>query len=289
MLYAFSTVSTHLHNCESDTNPYLTIYCRTSAGIGIPPPSIQHSDAKTKAALDSLQWVDLIIIHDVQRFLNRFHTSMFTQITAHGGVHESEVAMWETEFESLKPLINRYDSGTQISPFAVHYTQFVPTTNNINPRYIPLLPLSSPARNPTMLLHIAPQRHRAINKIPRRPSLQHGPLHRRPQPRSRSPHPIPHPLPALGYPDQRRRRMHHHLHPPLRLFAGHERARRAYPRPASLRSRSPRLRPRRRPRSPCQHHHGYVLEYSQPCPEFRSFTGRETGSFICRCNVLVLE
>lgn len=85
---------------------------RTAAGIGIPPPYIQHSDSKTKAVLDASQWVDLIVMHDVQRFLNRFHTSMFTQVTAHGGVHESEVAMWETEFESLKPLITKYDSGT---------------------------------------------------------------------------------------------------------------------------------------------------------------------------------
>ncbi|KAG8415041.1 hypothetical protein J3458_008924 [Metarhizium acridum] len=83
---------------------------RTAASIGIPPPSTQHSDSKAKAALDASQWVDLIIMHDVQRFLNRFHTSMFTQVTAHGGVHESEVAMWETEFESLKPLITKYDS-----------------------------------------------------------------------------------------------------------------------------------------------------------------------------------
>ncbi|KAH0597141.1 hypothetical protein MHUMG1_05451 [Metarhizium humberi] len=83
---------------------------RTAAGIGIPPPYIQHSDSKTKAVLDASQWVDLIVMHDVQRFLNRFHTSMFTQVTAHGGVHESEVAMWETEFESLKPLITKYDS-----------------------------------------------------------------------------------------------------------------------------------------------------------------------------------
>ncbi|EFZ00939.2 Transcription factor, fungi [Metarhizium robertsii ARSEF 23] len=83
---------------------------RTAAGIGIPPPYIQHSDSKAKAVLDASQWVDLIVMHDVQRFLNRFHTSMFTQVTAHGGVHESEVAMWETEFESLKPLITKYDS-----------------------------------------------------------------------------------------------------------------------------------------------------------------------------------
>ncbi|KHO00779.1 uncharacterized protein MAM_01557 [Metarhizium album ARSEF 1941] len=83
---------------------------RTACGMGIPPPSIQHSDARVKAALDVSQWVDLIIMHDVQRFLNRFHTSMFTQITARGGVHESEVALWETEFESLKPLITKHDS-----------------------------------------------------------------------------------------------------------------------------------------------------------------------------------
>ncbi|EFY88941.1 C6 transcription factor (Leu3), putative [Metarhizium acridum CQMa 102] len=88
---------------------------RTAASIGIPPPSTQHSDSKAKAALDASQWVDLIIMHDVQRFLNRFHTSMFTQVTAHGGVHESEVAMWETEFESLKPLITKYDSGTHFT------------------------------------------------------------------------------------------------------------------------------------------------------------------------------
>ncbi|KAK2592525.1 hypothetical protein QQS21_009770 [Conoideocrella luteorostrata] len=90
---------------------------RTASAIGIPPPSVQYSDTKTKAALESSLWADLIMMHDIQRLLNRFSNAMYTQITAHGGVHEFEVAMWETEFESLKPLISRYDSEIQLGYF----------------------------------------------------------------------------------------------------------------------------------------------------------------------------
>lgn len=140
MLYAFSTVSAHQYDAESDPKTISNNMYRSSASIGIPPPSIQHSDVRTKAALDSPQWIDLIIIHDVQRFLNRFHTSMFTQITAHGGVHESEVAMWETEFESLKPLINRYDSGTQNTHIPLYKSShpiFPSQLTNILPQIYP--------------------------------------------------------------------------------------------------------------------------------------------------------
>lgn len=89
---------------------------RTTAAVGIPPLFIQHSDAKAKAALKSPVWTDLIVMHDVQRFLNRFVMAMSTLLTAHGGVHESEIAMWETEFQSLKPLLGQHDSGMTI-PF----------------------------------------------------------------------------------------------------------------------------------------------------------------------------
>lgn len=51
-------------------------------------------------------------MYEAQRFLNRFHAAMAAQIGVNGGVPDTIVAMWETEFESLKPLLVRYDTGT---------------------------------------------------------------------------------------------------------------------------------------------------------------------------------
>lgn len=87
---------------------------RTTAAAGLPPPTTQHSDVRPKAALESPAWTDVLAMHEVQRFLNRLHTAMYAQITANGGVTESSVAMWETDFESLKPLLIRYDTGMSI-------------------------------------------------------------------------------------------------------------------------------------------------------------------------------
>ncbi|GAB0136571.1 hypothetical protein EsDP_00004868 [Epichloe bromicola] len=104
----------HLHATGEEASSTWLACCmlaqRTTAAVGIPPLFIQHSDAKAKAALKSPMWTDLIVMHDVQRFLNRFIMAMSTLLTAHGGVHESEIAMWETEFQSLKPLLGQHDS-----------------------------------------------------------------------------------------------------------------------------------------------------------------------------------
>ncbi|KAL7947326.1 hypothetical protein V8C42DRAFT_317471 [Trichoderma barbatum] len=86
---------------------------RTSASAGHPPPFIQLSDTRCKAALESNYWADLLTTYELQRFLNRFHMAMHAQTLTVGSVPESAVAVWETEFETLKPAIIRFD--TEIS------------------------------------------------------------------------------------------------------------------------------------------------------------------------------
>ncbi|EHK17070.1 uncharacterized protein TRIVIDRAFT_161840 [Trichoderma virens Gv29-8] len=86
---------------------------RTSASAGHPPPFIQHSDTRCKAALESNYWADLLATYELQRFLNRFHMAMHAQTSTVGSIPESAVAVWENEFEVLKPLIIRFD--TEIS------------------------------------------------------------------------------------------------------------------------------------------------------------------------------
>ncbi|KAL6871885.1 hypothetical protein J3F83DRAFT_732961 [Trichoderma novae-zelandiae] len=83
---------------------------RTSASAGHPPPFIQHSDARCKAALASNYWADLVAAYELQRFLNRFHMAMHAQTSTVGSVPDSAVAAWETEFEMLKPAIIRFDT-----------------------------------------------------------------------------------------------------------------------------------------------------------------------------------
>lgn len=55
-------------------------------------------------------------MYDVQRYLNRLHLAMASHITSHGFVVESLVTSWEDEFETLKPIILRHNSGTSILP-----------------------------------------------------------------------------------------------------------------------------------------------------------------------------
>ncbi|KAL6824983.1 hypothetical protein V8C40DRAFT_245283 [Trichoderma camerunense] len=86
---------------------------RTSASAGHPPPFIQLSDTRCKAALESTYWADLITTYELQRFLNRFHMAMHAQTSTVGSVPDSLVATWENEYEVLKPLLIRFD--TEIS------------------------------------------------------------------------------------------------------------------------------------------------------------------------------
>ncbi|KAH6604239.1 hypothetical protein Trco_007685 [Trichoderma cornu-damae] len=83
---------------------------RTSATAGLPPPFLQHSDARCKAALESNYWADLLSIYELQRFVNRFHMAMLAQTSTVGSVPDSAVAVWENEFETLKSLIVRCDT-----------------------------------------------------------------------------------------------------------------------------------------------------------------------------------
>ncbi|KAL7934450.1 hypothetical protein V8C35DRAFT_300922 [Trichoderma chlorosporum] len=86
---------------------------RTSATAGHPPPFIQHSDIRSKAALESNYWADLLTTYELQRFLNRFHMAMHAQTLTVGSVPDSTVAVWENEYEILKPSLIRFD--TEIS------------------------------------------------------------------------------------------------------------------------------------------------------------------------------
>ncbi|KAH8125096.1 hypothetical protein FP744_10002711 [Trichoderma asperellum] len=83
---------------------------KISSGAGLPPPFIQYSDTRCKAALESNYWADLLATYELQRFLNRFHMAMHAQTSNVGSVPESAVAIWENELETLKPLLVRFDT-----------------------------------------------------------------------------------------------------------------------------------------------------------------------------------
>ncbi|PNY23460.1 Uncharacterized protein TCAP_06602 [Tolypocladium capitatum] len=111
----------HFHATDEESSATWLACCllaqRTASSIGISPPSIQLNDMGPKRALESHVWTDLLAMYEAQRFLNRFHTAMAAQISANGGVPDAVVAIWETEFESVRPLLVRYD--TDISRFCL--------------------------------------------------------------------------------------------------------------------------------------------------------------------------
>ena len=212
--------------------------------MGIPPSSIQHSDAKIKTVLDSSAWAELIIAYDIQRFLNRLHTAMFTHITAHGGVHESEVAMWETEFESLKPLISKHESGMRCPPFPAVTPIRLPEVPSLTPclelsRFyllaaqleIQLYYFVSPPNTPVPAI-----KSHAVRVFNTARSIIAHSLDLEAQ------HQVPHSRPAMGRTIQPGRRLHHHWHPALRLLPGNERARRHPARATGLWRRAARVR-----------------------------------------------
>ncbi|KAI6778422.1 uncharacterized protein J7T54_000811 [Emericellopsis cladophorae] len=55
---------------------------RTAAALGHPPPSIQLNDGPAKQALAAPQWVDLITMFDIQRYLNRLHLAIASHIAS---------------------------------------------------------------------------------------------------------------------------------------------------------------------------------------------------------------
>ncbi|PTB72896.1 hypothetical protein M440DRAFT_1441756 [Trichoderma longibrachiatum ATCC 18648] len=102
-------VSLGLHTGRG-SHPQFCVGSRTSAAAGHPPPFIQHTDARCRAALGSNYWTDLVATYDLQRFLNRFHMAMHAQTSTVGSVQDSAVAAWETEFEMLKPAMIRFET-----------------------------------------------------------------------------------------------------------------------------------------------------------------------------------
>lgn len=75
---------------------------------------MQLNDAPCKAALTSPEWTELLTMFDLQRYLNRLHLAMASHISSNGNVLESLVSSWEDEFETLKPLLLRHDTGESL-------------------------------------------------------------------------------------------------------------------------------------------------------------------------------
>lgn len=87
------------------------LFTRISSGSGLPPPYLQHNDARCKSILEDRLSSELMTLFDLQKFVNRLHTAMSGHAVAHGGVFESIVKEWEAEFDSLKPMVARVDTG----------------------------------------------------------------------------------------------------------------------------------------------------------------------------------
>lgn len=85
--------------------------CRVSTGNGHPPPFLQHNDTKCKDAIKDSLAPELLTFFELQKFSNRLHTAMYAQISASNGVPETIVKMWEDEFELLRPLVTRVETG----------------------------------------------------------------------------------------------------------------------------------------------------------------------------------
>lgn len=85
--------------------------CRVSTGNGHPPPFLQHNDTKCKDTIKDTLAPELLTFFELQKFSNRLHTAMSAQISANNGVPETIVKMWEAEFELLRPLVTRVETG----------------------------------------------------------------------------------------------------------------------------------------------------------------------------------
>lgn len=133
-----------------------------ASGLGHPPPFIQFNDSQCKKALASTTtyWDDLVMMYDVQRFVNRFTTAMTALIAAGGVVPESVVSGWESEFEVLRPLMIPHDTGMSSSPFSKFQCRYFqnercfdqPNDSDIELRNVPLHGSSCQTRNPNILL-----------------------------------------------------------------------------------------------------------------------------------------
>ncbi|UKZ71423.1 uncharacterized protein TrAtP1_012378 [Trichoderma atroviride] len=221
---------------------------RISASAGLPPPFMQHSDVRCKAALESNYWADLLATYELQRFLNRFHMAMHAQTSNVGSVPESAIAIWENELETLKPLLVRFDTGKDSS---LWYIRCMKKLTFAPDRSTPRLQTRRPARNPALLLHVPLHHHRKQQQLRHQHKLQHLPaptrpprlrpsahpivkpnspaqrpqdLHHRPlphphRPRHRLPLQIHRPLPRRPLPRPHRRRKHNRLPPALHLVS----------------------------------------------------------------------
>jgi hypothetical protein len=64
-----------------------------------------------KKNLTSNEWADLVVLFDIQKFLNRFYKYIYAQLSTYGGIPDAVVREWEDEFEQMKPHFLRQSSG----------------------------------------------------------------------------------------------------------------------------------------------------------------------------------
>ncbi|KAF4591598.1 putative C6 transcription factor (Leu3) [Ophiocordyceps camponoti-floridani] len=127
----------HLRATDEEASATWVACCvlaqRTTASIGIEPPAMRIADGRLRRLLgSSSRWTDLLALYEAQRFLNRLHAAMAVYLAADDAddddededalqVPESVVAMWEAEFDSVSPLLNRLD--TEMSRFILLATR----------------------------------------------------------------------------------------------------------------------------------------------------------------------
>lgn len=93
----------------------LTYSTRIATASGVVPPFLQYQDYDCKKTVQPVLAPELLTMFELQKFLNRLHTAMSAQVASHNGVSEAVVRSWEDEFELLKPLVTRVESGMNTS------------------------------------------------------------------------------------------------------------------------------------------------------------------------------
>lgn len=94
-----------LDKCEVDSGP------RISTISGCPPQFLQHNDAQCKKVVGDTLAPELMALFDLQKFINRLHMAMAAEVASYGGVTEGTVKTWEDDFEALRPLVTKVDTG----------------------------------------------------------------------------------------------------------------------------------------------------------------------------------
>ncbi|KAF7551019.1 hypothetical protein G7046_g7833 [Stylonectria norvegica] len=104
---------------------------RIATYSGIPPPFLLHNDAQCKKVVEDTLSSELMTLFELEKFSNRLHIAMAGQIAAHDGVFESTVCSWEDEFEVLKPLVTRVDTGMDQMYSSLSFPTILTTLQNV--------------------------------------------------------------------------------------------------------------------------------------------------------------